>query len=132
MSEQVSKDELLSMVELPCEAVELRPGKFVWVQGMSGTERDAFESSLYRGKGTDRRLDTRNVRARLAVRCIVDKPGGTRVYRDSDVEALGKIRVDVLSKIYNAAQRLSGVTDEDIEELERFSAPEAGPASSSS
>jgi hypothetical protein len=127
----LSKDDLLDLTELPWERVEVRPGKSIYVQGMSGTDRDAFEASLIRGRGTARRTDTRNVRARLAVRCLVDKPGGTRLYADSDIERLGKVRADVLQKIFEAAQRLSGVTDEDVEDLGKSSGTEAGDGSSS-
>lgn len=128
----LTRDQLLGLTELPYELVEVRPGKGLYVQGLSGTERDAFEASLMKGRGSARRMDTRNVRARLAVRCIVDKPGGERVFSDADIDRLGRVRADVLQKVFDAAQRLSGVSDEDIDELGKSSGTEDGVGSSSS
>ena len=42
---------------------------------------------------------------------------GKRVFNEADVEALGKKSGQELSKVYKVAQRLSGMSDEDIEEL---------------
>ncbi len=44
---------------------------------------------------------------------------------------VGKFRVDVLQKMFNKAQELSGMSDADVEELGGDSdGPEAGTASS--
>ena len=98
---------------------------------MTGKERDAWEGTLVRGRGTARRTDTRNARATLAVRCLVDAQGA-RLFTNADAERLGNIRVDYLQKIFEAAQRLSGVTDDDIADLADPSVLEASAASSSS
>ena len=117
---------------LPRERVEVPElGGYVMVQGMSGTDRDAWEKSLVVGRGKRRDVNTENVRAKLAVRCLVDDDGA-RLFEDGDVAILGKLRVDVLNRIFETAQRLSGVSDEDIDELKKSSAPEAGSGSSSS
>jgi hypothetical protein len=127
----LSADELLAATALPQEPVELGKLGIVYVRGMTGRERDAWEASLMRGKGSDRRPDTRNARARLAVRCLVNADG-TRMYTDNDAERLGNIRADYLQKIFDVSQRMSGVTDEDIEELGKYSGSADGGASSSS
>lgn len=126
----LSADELLTATGLPQEAVEIGSLGIVYVRGMTGKERDAWEGTLMRGRGQERRPDTRNARARLAVRCLVDTEG-TRLFTDNDAERLGNIRADYLQKIFDAAQRMSGVTDEDIEELGKSSGSAAGGASSS-
>src|SRR6185503_13039859 len=131
MSNVLSADELLACTDLPRERIELGSRGAVWVRGMTGKERDAWEASLMRGRGSDRRPDTRNARARLAVRCLVHEDG-TRMYTDNDAERLGCIRADYLQKIFDAAQKLSGVTDEDLDELGKFSGSADGGASSSS
>lgn len=125
----ISRDEILALIELPWEKVDLPGGKAVIVQGMTGTERDAFEASLVKRDG---RRNLGNVRARLAIKCIVDKPGGQRLFRENDVDKLGLIRVDVLQKVYAASQRVNGFSDEDVDELEQASAAAAGSGSSSS
>jgi len=130
----LSKAALLAAAAkaLPRERVdtpELGAGEYVNVQGMSGTMRDAWEKSLVVGRGKRRDVNTENVRAKLAVQCLVDD-AGVRLFEDNDVAALGALRVDVLNRIFEVAQRLSGVSDSDIDELKKPSAPEAGSGSS--
>lgn len=130
MGKVLSADDLLSATELPQEAIELGRLGIVYVRGMTGKERDAWEASLMRGRGAERRADTRNARARLAVRCLVDAQGN-RLFKDDDAEKLGNIRVDYLQKVFEAAQRLSGVTDSDLDDLGKSSGSADGGASSS-
>lgn len=132
MSGFLSKDALLAAVKrLPIERVDLPElDGFVFVRGMSGAERDAWEKSLIVGRGKRREVNTENVRARLAVRCLCDEQG-TRLFADDDAAVLGDLRVDTLNRIFETAQRLSGVSNEDIDELGKPSAPAAGSASPS-
>jgi hypothetical protein len=102
----------------------------VIVQGMSGTERDAWERSLIVGRGRKRDVNTENVRAKLAVRCIVND-AGEREMTDADAEAFGQLRVDWLNPIYEASQRVCGVSDEDVAELKKRSETAAGTDSPS-
>ena len=89
-------------------------------------ERDEFEKSCRDPKGRLRG----NTRARLAVRTVVNEDG-SRVFTDDDIQTVGRIRVDVLQKVFNLAQKLSGISDADVEELGGDSdGPEAGTASS--
>lgn len=112
---------------IPRERLELPElGGFVFVKGMTGGERDEFEKSCRDPKGRLRG----NTRARLAVRTVVNEDG-SRVFSDDDIQMVGRIRVDVLQKIFNLAQKLSGISDADVEELGGDSdGPEAGTASS--
>lgn len=136
--EMFSRDELLAAAarpQLPYEAVEITLNgrtASVWVQGMSGTERDAWEKSLIRGRGKRREVNTENVRAKLAAKCLVDKPGGARLFTDDQAALLGNLPVAALNPIFEKAQRLSGVSDDDIDELEKLSASEAGSDSPTS
>lgn len=112
---------------IPRERLELPElGGFVFVKGMTGGERDEFEKSCRDPKGRLRG----NTRARLAVRTVVNEDG-SRVFTDDDIQTVGRIRVDVLQKVFNLAQKLSGISDADVEELGGDSdGPEAGTASS--
>ncbi len=132
MSGFLSKDALTAAAgKLPVERVDLPEiGGHVFVRGMSGVERDAWERSLVVGKGRRRDYNLDNVRARLAARTICDE-NGVRSFGDDDAEMLGKIRVDCLNRIFEVAQRLSGVSDDDVEELGKSSAAEDGSGSSS-
>lgn len=136
----LTKDALLAAAagrNLPRERVdcpELGAGEYVWVRGMTGRERDEFERSNYKLRRGKLEIDMDkigNARARLAVRCLVDD-NGTRLFENDDADALGGLRADTLSRIYEAAQRLSNVTDEDLNELKKSSESAAGDGSSSS
>jgi len=124
--------EAAARATLPREMVEIPElGGSVYVRSMSGAERDEWERSLIVGRGKRRDVNTSNVRAKLAVRCLVDEQG-ERLFADGEADLLGGLRVDALNRIFEAAQRLSGVRDEDIDELGKGSAPAAGSGSPTS
>lgn len=130
----LSREALLAAAAqpLPTERLDIPElGGFVYIRGMSGAERDSWEKSLFRGRGTKRTIDTENARARLAVRCVVDEQG-QRVFTDADAGALGNLRVDVLQKVFEASQRLSGVSDEDLDDIKKSSETAAGSGSPTS
>jgi len=91
-------------------------GITVFITTMSGTERDAFEAEIVtlRGKKTD--LNLKNIRAKLLVRTIVDE-SGQRIFSDADAGELGKKSASVLSRLYEIAQKINGLREEDVEEL---------------
>lgn len=126
----LGKDALLqaaSSAQLPREQVNVPElGGFVIVQGMSGAQRDAWERSLVvMRRGQRRDINVENIRARLAVRCLIDEDG-RRLFDDTDAGALGNLRADVLQRIFETAQKLSGVSDGDIDELKKSSETAAG------
>jgi hypothetical protein len=125
----LSKDALLKGTALPRETVYLKElGGEVIIQGMTGKQRDEWESSLVKQRRNRRELDTRNVRARLVARCLVNDDG-SRMFSDDEADQLGDIRVDVLGHLFEVAQRLSGVSDEDVDELGKPSAATTGSGS---
>jgi hypothetical protein len=111
------RETLLAATATPTEVVRLPElGIEVTVRGMTGVERDAFESSCIEGKGRKREFSTKNLRAKLVAYCCIDD-NGHRVFTDADAVALGAVRADVIDKLFSVAQRLSGMRDEDVEEL---------------
>ena len=123
----LSRDTILQREDIKTEDVEVPEwGGTVRVRGMSGVERDAFEASLIEqpvanGQRKRRRQQTTktnmaNVRAKLCAWCIVDKDGA-RMFADADIVALGAKSAAALDRIYDVASDLSGITDEDVEEL---------------
>lgn len=124
---ELTRDAILAAAvkrELPKERLDVPElGGFIWIRGMSGDERDRFErDNMIQRKGRVQ-VDMEklgNARARLAVRCICDEQGN-RILQDGDAVVLGGLRADVLSKIYAISQRLSNYTDEDIDEIKKFS-----------
>lgn len=130
----LSKQILLGATKPPQEIVRVSelgdPDGHVIVRGMTGSERDAFEVSLMEGRGRKREVNLKNLRAKLIAFCCVDE-NGNRLFSNDDVEALGNVRADVMSRIYNVAQRLSGISDEDAEELGKPLSPKTSATSSS-
>lgn len=90
------------------------------VKALSGAERDRFEESILVGKGKNRRVSYNNMRAKLLALCIVDEDG-KQVFSTHDVEALGNKSAGALERVVNVAQRLSGLSAADMEDLEKNS-----------
>ena len=112
----LSKDAILKADDLPRELVQVPEwGGTVWVRTMTGAERDAFEASVAASADTP---NLTNIRARLAVLCVVDDKG-KRLFADADAEALGGKSAAALSRVFEAGQKLNGLTDSDVSDLEK-------------
>lgn len=85
----------------------------VWVRVIDGAERDAYELSGLASNGEVRL--PRNFRARLLVYALCDSEG-RRIFSDNDVEAVGKIRSDVLDRLFEAAARVNKIGAGAVEE----------------
>lgn len=120
----LSKDAILGANDRRTVDVEVPEwGGTVRVRALSGAERDAYEVALagVRPDGS-RRINLVNVRARLvAMACIDD--AGERLFTDADAAALGDKSGTAMQRVFDAAQRLSGLSDADIEELVEGFAP---------
>lgn len=112
------RDQILDFTDLPSEDVTVPEwgGMTVHVRGLTAAERDAFEADSITGRGRNRDVNLRNIRARLVVRCLVDDDGA-RVFGDDDVDALGGKSAAALNRLFDVASRLSGLSDADVEEL---------------
>lgn len=115
------KEQIQQAQDLPEEAVTVPEwgGAALVIRGLTGTQRDEFEASCRKGDGKDVAFDASNLRAKLLVRCLYDgpAPAGKRVFEDDDAEILGGKSGKVLSRLAAKAQKLSGLTDADVEEL---------------
>ncbi len=113
----LGRDAILKQKDL--EIIELFVPEwdgYILVRGMTARERDQWETSIVKQKGNNTQLDMRNARARLVAMCVVDQKGN-RVFGDSDVAALGNMSAKAIDRIFSVAQDLSGVSNEDVEEL---------------
>lgn len=125
----ISKDQILQAKDLTKEKVmvpewigkEQAPEEaFVFVRCLTGTERDKFESEIVQSRGKSLDVNMQNLRAKLLVRTIVDEEGN-RLFTDTDINELGAKNASVLDKLFSIAQRLSGLTKEDVEDLTKNS-----------
>jgi hypothetical protein len=113
----LSASEILGADDIVTELVEIPEWKGkVIVRGLTGAERDGFEESLLERRGKNREVRLANLRAKLCALTMVDG-NGKRLFSDAQVEALGKKSASALQRVFAVAQRLSGLSDEDVEEL---------------
>ena len=120
----LSRKDILKAVDIKTETVPVPEwGGDVMVRGLNGLERDWFESSIVDFKASDKNhtvMTLDNVRAKLIVLTAVDEDGEL-LFASEDVEALGRKSASALQRVFEAAQRLSGLTKEDVAELAKNS-----------
>lgn len=115
----LSREDILAIDDLPYEDVEVPEwGGVVRVRALTGAERDAYEASIVRRKGNKTELNPENMRAKLVALCVVDEQGN-RLFTDKDIELLGRKSAAALDRVFEVAQRLSGLRPEDMEEIEK-------------
>lgn len=113
----LTRDAILQAEDLPTEDIEVEEwGGAVRVRALTGAERDAFEQSIVEQRGKSTRVNMRNIRAKLVALTVVDADG-KRLFSDKDAELLGKKSAAALDRVFEVAQRLSGLSPEDMEEL---------------
>lgn len=124
----LTKDEILQADDIRKEEVEVPEwGGSVWVKTMSGSERDRFEASIISAKG-ERNLV--NLRAKIVAMSVIDE-SGKRLFTFEDALELGKKSARALDRVFSVAQRLSGFTPQDVEEMTKNSSAGLGESSSS-
>ncbi len=125
----LTREQILGADDLPVEDVDVPEwGGIVRVKTLTGQERDAFEESVItmkkvkRGKRvrTETTPNLKNMRAKLVAHSCVDTKGKL-IFSEADVQALGEKSSAALDRVYEASSRLSKITDEDLEELEKNS-----------
>ncbi|MEX5636535.1 hypothetical protein [Parafrankia sp. FMc2] len=91
-------------------------GGTVRLRSISGAQRDSFEQSCLVQKGKTRQVNMRNARAKLIILCAVDETGG-RMFSDGDLSALSRKNAKPLDRLFEEAQKLCGLSDDDMGEL---------------
>jgi hypothetical protein len=129
-----TRDEILGFDDKNYEAVEVPEwgkGVVVRVRSLTGSERDSWEASMLQDNGKGRRTTTWiDARAKLIVRCMVDGDGN-RLFTDADTKAVGQKSSAALQRIFEVAQRLSRLTDEDVEEVTKASSDDQSASNGS-
>jgi len=129
----LSKDEILKADDRPAEIIEVPEwGGQVRVRGLDGRGRDEYFAAMtvVRDPRRPPAMDTENATAKLCARCIVDE-NNEPLFTQHDVHALGEKSGAALNRVFEAAQRLSGMTDEDMAELGKDSTPTLNGGSTS-
>lgn len=130
---RLTREAILAAKDIETEEVEVPEwGGSVLVRGLTGRERDEWEASMSERRGRKFVPNLANIRAKLVCACVIDDDG-KRLFNYGDVQELGEKSSAALDRVYGVAARLSGVSDQDLEELvENFDVtPGAGSSSPS-
>ncbi len=112
----LTKDEILSKVELPRVEVPVPEwGGSVWVRGLTGWERDLYESQSMQMVDGEPRPNLLNARGRLAVLVICGEDG-KRIFADEEAQSLGRKWSVPLDRILDAAKDISGIKPGAVED----------------
>ncbi len=110
----LGRDAILAVSDLPSVDVEVPEwGGSVRVRMLTGGERDAFEVSTLTRKGKTFETNLVNMRARLVALTAVDE-NGARLFSEDDVTALAAKSAAALNRVFMAAQKLNGLTEEAV------------------
>lgn len=114
----LSKEQILNAEDLKHIDVKVPEwGGAVRVRTMNGSERDQFEQAILKANQSGNTQDLENIRALLVALTVVDE-NGNRLFDKRDVKALGQKSAAALQRVFEAAQKLSAIGDNDIAELE--------------
>ena len=90
-------------------------GSVIPVWGMTPTERTHFEKQFQsKAKGVDRESLTDEFRERVVAECC-RTDDGSRIFTGGQVSQLGASHGGLVERLFDAAGKLSGITDSDVE-----------------
>lgn len=115
----LTRDAIIQADDRKMERVDVPEwGGHVFVRSLTGRERDAFEADINKpsrkGKG-ENNFD--NFRAKFVALCMVDEDGQQLFKTRQEIAMLGSKSVAALQRVFNKAQELNGMSDEDVEDL---------------
>jgi len=118
MTRPLTRDAILSADDLQTESVDCPEWQgTVTIRELNGSERDSFEEGSLDKR---RNLSMANIRARLVAMSAIGEDG-ERLFTKADAEALGKKSAAALNRCFEVSCSLSGITSDDVDELEKSS-----------
>ena len=114
---ELTSEEILATQDIIEELVEVPEWKgTVRVRGLTGRERDAYEASLIDQRGRSTKANMQNARAKLVVLSVFNADG-SRKFNEAQISEISAKSASALNRIWKKALELSGMGDEDVEEL---------------
>ena len=112
----LSREQILAVMDLKIEAVHVPEWDgTVYVRNMTSKQRDAFERSRFKMVGDKVEMISENTRASLLAASLCDEQGNP-LFSMQDVEALGNKNGAVMDRLFDVAQRLSGLRTQEVED----------------
>ena len=128
----LDREAILAKNDLKTEVVKIPEwDDEVTVRTLTGKARDEFESALQDATRAGGKIDMRGLKARLVV-CSVCDAEGKLLFSIEDIPTLNEKSAAAIDRIFQVAQRLSGFTAEDVEELAGNSGGDRSDSSGSS
>lgn len=129
MGNILSKQQILDAKDIKIEKVEVPEwGGSVYIKVMNATQRDEFETFVY--KRQDQK-DLGGMRVLLCKLCICDAEGKQMFESTDDVKALTDKSGSALMVVFQAAQKLNALRPDDVGGMEKNSKPDPSDDSTS-
>lgn len=135
-----SRDEFLSFDDVVIEKVHIKEmNADMHVRSLFATEKARWEyepilinNNAKNGANAVSLTKDRMVTAReRLVELATCNEDGTRFFKDGDAAAIGKKNANIVSSLYDAAAKLSGISKADLEEVVKNSEPDPSGSTSS-
>ena len=107
------RDRAMAATVLPTESVTVPEWECdVLMQSMTARAKDAFEKGIHEDGLV-------NFRARLVIACALDPETEEPAFTEDDLDWLGDRSASAVSRLYDVAAKLNGVSAADADELEK-------------
>lgn len=116
----MSKNDILATDKREYREIDVSKwwkGKKVRVQSLTAGERDEWEASYVKERKDGKKsISTRQVRAGLVGRCLVDA-NDDRLFSDEEIGALQDKHAGAVDAIFSVCAEMNGITEQDVEEI---------------
>jgi hypothetical protein len=113
----LTRDDILRARDITIEKVDVPEwGGFVYVKGMTAGQRDQLEAAMLDKKAQPQPARLAEFRTRMFILCACHETGAP-IFTAADIRAVQGKSVAGINRVLDVARRLSGMTDEDVEEL---------------
>lgn len=100
---------------------------YVFIREMTALERDRLDASMFGNGNTGNNWD--DMRARIIAN-VTEDDHGNKIFNSGDIKSLSDMGSSVIDRMFGVAQRLSGITSQDVEEMRKNSNDQGGNSTS--
>ena len=112
----LNKDQILAVSDATIKTVSVPEwGGEVCIRGLTGAQRDTFETRLVRQRSKSGAVDTTGLRSLLCSLAMCDEQGNP-LFTEADMPELEKKSAAALQRVFDAASRMNGMAADSVEE----------------
>ena len=109
--------QILSADDLESQTMTIPEwGGEVIIRTMTEADRSKIEASVIQQNGSNQSVNMERYKVKIVVASLVDEEG-KRLFTQKNIDALRQKSARPINRIVNAAQKLNGISDDDVEEL---------------